>query len=198
MKGPINKDAAQRAIGSFLEALGYDLTAKEFAFTPARVVEAFTSDLLAGERVDIQQLIERGLVPSDARNLVVIRDIATMTVCPHHLLPAQGRATVAYLPGTKLLGFGTLARLVNALSRRLTVQEQVGQDVTHALMQYAGARGALCALRLEHACLRLRGARQIDAVVESIHVEGLLREEPYAQQLGLLLNGASSEPPDSK
>ncbi|HEY5958394.1 MAG TPA: GTP cyclohydrolase I, partial [Polyangiaceae bacterium] len=94
----------------------------------------------------------------------------------------------AYLPGARVLGLGTMAQLVNAYSRRLTLQEGIGPDVTGALMQLAGARGAYCALRLEHACLRLRGARQACAVVDTVHTEGLLNDAPYAIQLAIALN----------
>jgi GTP cyclohydrolase IA len=194
MKSPPNLAMAQRALSEFLQALGYDPQQPEFVETPARVVEAYLNDLVAGERMDVAQLIERGSVPSDSRSLVIVRDIATMTMCPHHLLPAQGQATVAYLPGTRLLGLGTMASLVDAYSRRLTLQEQIGHQVVQALLRDAGARGAYCALRLEHACLRLRGARQACAVVETINVEGQLREAPYADQLALALGVATSDP----
>jgi GTP cyclohydrolase IA len=187
MKHPPNVALAERALAQFLEALGVDLEQPALAGTPERVVEAYLNDLLAGEKVDIEQLIERGSFPSEAQGLVVVRAIKTMTVCPHHLLPAQGQATVAYLPGARTLGLGTVAHLVDACSRRLTLQEQIGKEVTQALMRCAGARGAYCAMRLEHACLRLRGARQPCSVVETVHVEGELNAAPYAGQLATVL-----------
>ena len=45
-------------------------------------------------------------------SLVIIRDLPYHGMCPHHLLPYVGRATVAYLPGTQLVGFGRLGDLV--------------------------------------------------------------------------------------
>jgi GTP cyclohydrolase I len=185
---PPNHAVAEHAIRAFLEALGYDVDAGELVGTPARVVEAYLNDLVVGERIDVEQLVLRGAVPSTSASLVIVSDITVMTMCPHHLLPAQGQATVAYLPGTSVLGLGTVSHLVNACSRRLTLQEGIGQDVTRALMHYAGARGAYCSLRLEHACLRLRGARQACAVVDTVHTEGLLNSSPYALQLAVALN----------
>jgi GTP cyclohydrolase IA len=193
MKRAPNVEMAQRALAEFLEALGYDRQQPALRETPARVVEAYLNDLVAGEWIDVELLIEQGSVPSDSQSLVMVRDIAIMTVCPHHLLPAQGHATIAYLPGARILGLGTVARLVDAYSRRLTLQEQIGEQVIDALMRFAGARGAYCALRLEHACLRLRGARQACSVVETVHVDGQLREVPHAGQLALLLGTAANE-----
>lgn len=195
MKRPANVDQALRALEEFLDALGYDVQSPDLSGTPRRVVEAYLSDLVVGERTDIAQLIEQGSLPSTSQSLVVVRDITTMTMCPHHLLPAAGRAVVAYLPGTRVLGLGSMAHLVDAFSRRLTLQEQIGEEITAALMQLAGARGAYCALRFEHACMRLRGSRQCCASVETIHVAGLLSEAPFAGQLATALSAFSTPTP---
>ena len=188
-------DAAQHAIRAFLEALGYDLNHPDLAETPARVVEAYLKDLVVGERVDVARLLDSGSIASHSDAIVVVRGIETMTMCPHHLLPAQGRATIAYLPGTRVLGLGTLAHLVDACSRRLALQERVGQDVIQALMNDLGARGAYCALSFDHCCLRLRGARQSGAKVETVHVGGLLGEQPHATQLANLLQYQGDQQP---
>lgn len=190
MSRHLDLPAAEQAIARFLEALGYDLERPDLSGTPARVVDAYVKDLLCGEDVDLSQLIERGSVPSNAQNLVVIRGIAVATVCPHHLLPAQGEATVAYLPGARVLGLGTMSHLVDACSRRLEIQEDIGEHVTNALIDLAGARAAYCSLRLDHACLRLRGARQIGATVQTIHVKGEFRDPHRAADLAMALRTA--------
>jgi GTP cyclohydrolase IA len=192
-KAPPDLDAAKQAMARFLEALGYELDDPDLSETPARVVDAYVNELLVGERTDLQQLIEQGSLASDSDSLVIVRDIAVAAMCPHHLLPAQGYATVAYLPGERVLGLGTVAHLVNACSRRLALQERIGQAVTEALMNLAGARGAYCWMRLEHACLRLRGARQTQALVETVHVNGLLKDPEPALQLGIALGARRGE-----
>jgi GTP cyclohydrolase I len=188
----LDRAAAERAIADFLRALGHPTDAEpELAATPERVVEAFTRDLLAGSEVDISALLTSGAVPASAASadgLVVVRDIDVVTVCPHHLLPAQGTATVAYWPGTKVLGLGTLAHLVNALSRRLTLQERIGREVVDALVRDGGARGAFCRLSLTHSCLTARGARQSQATVHTTATAGALSEPEGLQRLRLALD----------
>lgn len=173
---PIDREAAERAVAQFLAALGHDIRSDpELGDTPARVVDAFAGDLLSGYDVDLAQLIADGSVPADVdHGLVAVRDIAIATLCPHHLLPALGSATVAYHPGTKLLGLGTIASLVDACCRRLTLQEAIGRNIVQALMQHAEARGAWCRIELRHGCLSARGARQSSAVVESVASAGTL------------------------
>lgn len=182
---------AEAAVRSFLFALGYDPDQQEdLRETPRLVVEAWLHDLISGHRVDVTKLIEEGSVFQDGpAELVVVRNLAVVTMCPHHLLPAEGEATVAYLPGRRLLGFGTVAHLVNAFSRRLTLHERIGSDVVEALMTQAGARGAVCHLRLEHACLRTRGARASHAVVDTINAAGELAGDGPSAQAALTLIG---------
>jgi GTP cyclohydrolase I len=167
----INLEAAQRAIAEFLSALGFDTQEQpELLETPARVTEAFAQDLLRGHAVDVSQLIARGLCATSLATKsgpVAVTEIAVVTTCPHHLMPALGTAQVVYLPGSQLLGIGTLAALVDAFARRLTLQETIAQNVVSALVENAGARGAYCELSLAHGCLRARGEQQTNAVVRS-------------------------------
>jgi GTP cyclohydrolase I len=171
-RGPVDRAAAERAIRAFLVALGYDpAKSEDLQGTPARVTEAFETDLLAGEGVDVRELLlaESSVIgAAGPRGLVVVDRISVATICPHHLLPGLGQAAVAYLPGQRLVGIGTIARLVDAVARRLTLQEDIGESVVRALMEHAGASGAYCRLELTHSCLSARGARQGDARVVTI------------------------------
>jgi GTP cyclohydrolase I len=168
----VDRRAAEGAIRAFLKALGHDPdTSSELAGTPALVVEAFENELLSGYGVDVPGLLAAESEPlalDGPRGVVAVQGIHVTTVCPHHLLPAMGHATLAYLPGDRLVGIGTLARVVDAFARRLTLQEAIGPAVVHALLEHAGARGATIRLELRHACLAARGARQTDATVVTV------------------------------
>jgi GTP cyclohydrolase I len=193
----VNREAAEHAIREFLRALGHDPDqSPELRQTPARVARAFCEDLLSGYAVDIAQLISSGTVTCDQEpppGLVAVRDLAVATVCPHHLTPSWGKATVAYAPGARLLGVGTLAKLVDACARRLALQEEVGQCVVDALVQHGGARGALCRLSLRHGCLCARGARQPDALVHTVATSGTLSDPAEASRLAVLLQPEATD-----
>ena len=170
----VNREQARRAIVDLLKAFGHDPGQElDLAQTPALVVESWETDWLCGYGVDIPNLLaDANVVTRVAAQVVVVSQIAICTLCPHHLLPAEGFATVAYVPGGKLHGLGTLARLVDAYSRRFTLQEQIGANVVSALITHGGAKGAFCGLDMQHTCLRLRGAKQPEAKVVSAHFAG--------------------------
>lgn len=191
---PVNREAAERAIFDFLRALGFDPGQHaDLAETPERVTEAFAKDLLRGHSVDIPELLRTGsCAPTTAArsSVVAVREIAVASTCPHHLLPALGVANVVYLPGARLLGIGTVAALVDAFARRLTLQEAIAENVVTALVEHAGARGAYCELELEHGCLRARGERQAQALVLSSARAGEFLRQEALPEIALALGRA--------
>lgn len=180
----IDKDAAARAIDDFLRALGHD-PVSELAGTGARVAAAWIDDLLQGYQVDPAAVLAASVCSAeeisagprsdaDAAPLpvIIVRDLAVITMCPHHLLPAYGTGLVAYLPGERVVGIGALAQVLDAFARRLTLQERIGAEVAEVLVRELGARGALCKLSLTHMCLVARGERKTGALVETLSVAG--------------------------
>jgi len=190
----VDHAAAERAVAEFLRALGFDPHSAELAETPARVVEAYTQDLLRGHQVDVPRLLERGACgtpPDTSDGPIVISEIAVVTLCPHHLLPALGSASVVYTPGSQLLGIGTVAALVDAFARRLTLQEAIASNVVKALIEHAGARGAYCELSLAHGCLRARGEQQMNSFVRSSARAGSYASPQATAELALALGRAT-------
>ncbi len=174
---PPDKERAARAIEEFLRALGHEPTSEALRDTPRRVSDAYADELLAGYAVDVPNLLaEGGDEVSRELDPIVLAGLSVVSVCPHHLLPAEGDALVAYLPGKRVLGLGVVARLVDAFSRRLVLQEEIAGGIADALIAHAGARGAFVRIHLRHACLRLRGPEQHAAVATTFAARGVFSE----------------------
>src|SRR3954471_9085342 len=92
----IDRTAAATAIDAFLRAIGRDPEREpDLVGTGARVADAYVDELCAGYQVDTRALLAAGSIPGAAEGFVVVRDIPITTMCPHHLLPASGTATIA-------------------------------------------------------------------------------------------------------
>jgi GTP cyclohydrolase I len=180
-------------VREFLLALGRDPDADpELVGTPSRVVEAYTHELLSGYEVDVKALLSEGEAVSENKvsGFIALSGIAVSTVCPHHLLLSNGNASVVYRPGSRLFGLGTLAAVVNAYARRLSLQESIGEHVVQALVEHGGARAAYCEIRLVHGCLVARGSRQAGAELTTTARRGDLDAAQLALALGRSLEGA--------
>ena len=136
------------------------------------LAEAWSADLLDGTSMDPATILEA--VAGDTRELVVVTGLPLAGMCAHHLLPFHGVAHVAYRPTGKVTGLSCLGRLVDCYAHRLTIQEQVGREVTDALVAELGAAGAACVLEAQHTCMIARGARQSGARVTTVSLAGTM------------------------
>jgi GTP cyclohydrolase IA len=180
---------AADAVSRFLDALGLPPEVRggtDLAGTPARVAQAWLADLVDGYAQDPRAILAEAM-PSRSRDLVAVTGIDYHSVCPHHLLPSRGLAHVAYLPGGKVVGFGQLVRLVDALGHRLVLQEDLARAVADALVEHLGARGAACLLEAEQLCMTVRGERRPRARSHAEAFAGALERDGAARRRFLAL-----------
>jgi GTP cyclohydrolase I len=180
----VDLDAAADAVRALLLALGRDPDSENLADTPARVAAAY-AELIAPREFDLTTF------PNDEGydELVVVRDIPVQSLCEHHLLPFQGVAHVAYLPGNRILGLSKLARVVELFARDLQVQERLTKQVARWLQQHLAPRGVGVIIEAEHMCMTLRGVRATGSRTVTSAVHGLLRDDPRSRQEFFALAG---------
>lgn len=172
--------ALEHAIAALLDACGLDRGHKDFTSTPARVARVWSEEFLSGFDMDPARILGDPVEGEGPSALVVVRGIPYHGLCPHHLLPYAGTATVAYLPADRLAGFGRLADLVACFTRRLTLQERACNDIVDALVEHLGARGAGCVMRGRHTCLSIPDNKHAAEVVTS-SVRGEFIDRPDLQ-----------------
>jgi GTP cyclohydrolase I len=182
--GRVDLDRAQRAARDLLEALGADPDREGLRDTPRRVAAAF-AELLTPEPFDMTTF------PNDEGydELVVVRQIPFHSLCEHHLLPFHGTATVAYIPGERILGLSKLARVVEMFSRDLQVQERLTKQVANWLERHLRPKGVGVVLEAEHMCMSLRGVQKPGARTVTSALHGIVREDLRTREEFLALAG---------
>jgi GTP cyclohydrolase I len=174
-----NPARLQRAVADFLKAAGFSSTHGLLQQTPKRVAEAWLSDFIDGYAHDPAKLLGRRtkVLARRSRELVVVTNLRFHSVCPHHLLPWEGTAHLAYVPDQWVVGFGRLAALLDALAHRLILQEELAVQISQVLFHEIPSLGAACILEGKQDCLRLRGKRRLDATTHAEAYEGVLRKD---------------------
>jgi len=174
----VDQEAAAKAIEAFLRAVGAPVDHDpELEGTGRRVAQAFAEDLLTGYAQSPAEILGRR-TRTAAPGMVLVVDLPVSTLCPHHLLPAMGRAHVGYLPTGDVVGLGAIGRLVDCFARRLTLQEALGQNVVDALVSHLDAAGAGCVLDLEPTCVTVRGDRRHGTRAVTHAWAGAFRSDP--------------------
>lgn len=187
--GAPDPEGAAAAVIRFLDALGLPPEVRagaDLEGTPQRVAEAWLEDLVDGYARTPADVLA-GAIPSPSRDLVAVTSIDFHSVCPHHLLPSRGVAHVAYLPGGRVVGFGQIVKLVHCLAHRLVLEEDLALQITEALVEHVGARGAACLLDAEQLCLTVRGERQARSRAHAEAYAGALARDGAARRRFLAL-----------
>jgi|TARA_B110000483_G_C18114277_1_gene510969 GTP cyclohydrolase I len=180
----IMKDSFEKIIKS----TGEDITRPGLLDTPKRAAKAFEY-LTSGYDVDLNELINNALFPSDSDEMVMVKDIELYSLCEHHLLPFIGKCHVAYIPSGKVLGLSKIARVVDMFSRRLQIQETLAQQIAATIQKVTDAQGVAVIIEAKHMCMMMRGVEKQNSSMKTSATLGLFRDNQATRTEFLALLG---------
>ena len=157
--GPATDAQSVAALTTFLRSLGID-PRRDPEYT---VTAQLTADFLAERTAALRR--EPGPIrPSRYRGhpgeTVRLERIPVYGMCPHHLVPYFGTASVTYMPGDRVCGIGAIARLVRELACVPRLQESLTQAVADAIERDLEPASVEVVIRARHLCLEMRGVEQ--------------------------------------
>lgn len=169
---------ATKAMMEEFRALGVPVDHSGLGDTPSRVGRAWW-EILEGYRMDPKDILSRAFPGENYDQMIVLRDVPFYSTCEHHLLPFSGVATVGYIPrGDAVVGLSKLARLVDAYSRRLQIQERMTVQIADALEEHLSPLGLGVVVRATHECMVCRGVKKSGAEMVTSVLRGATREDP--------------------
>lgn len=176
----------ERAVREILLAVGEDPDRDGLKKTPNRVARMY-AELFAGLHEDPERHLDT-MFDEDHHEMVALRNIPFNSMCEHHLMPFEGKAHIAYIPGGKILGLSKLARIVDAYSRRPQVQERLTSQVADLLAQKVQVKGCAVVLEAVHTCTTCRGVKKSGSVMVTSALRGLMKtaDKTRAEALALL------------
>jgi GTP cyclohydrolase I len=142
------------------EALGLDMEDPEYAKTPRRATEWFWSFARKPDYENDAEDFFSVTFPSAHEEMVWETGLSFVALCPHHLLPYSGTASIAYIPSGHVVGISKLARALEYYTHYPVKQEDATANLANAIMQYLQPLGCMVVLRAFHACMGLRGVKQ--------------------------------------
>jgi GTP cyclohydrolase I len=180
-------------VHGILSELGEDPNREGLLKTPDRVARALRF-LTKGYAEDPKSVINGALFTEDYSEMIVLKDLDYFSLCEHHMLPFFGKAHVAYIPTSKIVGISKLARLVEVYARRLQVQERMTTQIANTLMEELAPQGVGVVLQAEHLCMRMRGVEKQNSVVVTSTMLGSFRSQQETRQefMSLVANGRHS------
>ncbi len=170
---PVDLPRIERAVREILEAIGEDPEREGLRETPARVARMY-AELFSGLRENPEAHLGTTF-DEDHHEMVILRDIAFNSMCEHHLMPFEGKAHIAYIPGGKVVGLSKLARIVDSYARRPQVQERLTSQVADLLAHRVHVKGCAVVMEAVHTCMTCRGVKKPGSVMITSALRGLMQ-----------------------
>ncbi|MEY2594957.1 MAG: cyclohydrolase FolE [Bacteroidota bacterium] len=146
-----------------IELLGEDPNREGLLKTPERVAKSMQY-LTQGYQIDAKAILDSAKFHEDVNEMVLVKDIELYSLCEHHMLPFYGKAHVAYIPNGVITGLSKIARVVDAFSRRLQVQERLTSQILNVIQEALQPHGVAVVIEASHLCMMMRGVQKQNSV----------------------------------
>jgi GTP cyclohydrolase I len=171
----------EQAYLDIIKATGEDPDRAGLVDTPKRAAEAMEF-LTQGYKMDIDEVINDAMFPSDTDEIIIVKDIELYSMCEHHMLPFIGKCHVAYLPRGKVIGLSKIARLVNVFARRLQIQENLTSQIANCILEKTNAAGAAVIIEAKHMCMMMRGVEKQNSCTKTSAMLGSFRSDARTRE----------------
>ena len=155
-----------------LKLIGEDPEREGLIKTPERVAKAIHF-LTMGYSLNPCEIINSAKFKEEYRQMVLVKDIDIYSMCEHHMLPFFGKAHVAYIPDGYITGLSKIARVVEAFSRRLQVQERLTTQIRNCIQDCLNPMGVAVVIEAQHMCMQIRGVQKQNSVTTTSAFTGI-------------------------
>jgi GTP cyclohydrolase I len=169
---------AEEAVRTLIRWAGENPDREGVRDTPKRVVKAY-EEWFSGYGLDPVDMLQRTFEETEGYDeIVLLRDIRFESFCEHHMAPIIGKAHVAYLPSTRVIGISKLARLIEIFARRMQIQEKMTAQIANTLDEVLQPKGVAVVIEAQHQCMTTRGVHKPGVSMVTSRLLGAFRSSP--------------------
>ena len=167
----------ENAVREILINIGEDVNRKGLIETPKRVAKMYEEILSTKKGDDFENYKLFDVDLGDSREMVLVKEIPFFSMCEHHILPFFGKVHVAYIPrDNKVIGLSKIPRLVEFVSRKLSVQEEITVNMAKKLIEILNPLGVAVVVETRHMCVEMRGINKIGSITRTSFYRGEFKE----------------------
>lgn len=177
-----SKDEAEAAVRTLIAWAGDDPSREGLLETPDRVTRAY-GEFFKGYELDPRDYLAKTFEETDGYDeIVLLKDIRLESHCEHHMVPFIGKAHVAYLPNKRVVGISKLARVVEAFSKRLQIQEKLTSQIANTIDEALEPLGVAVVVEAAHQCMTMRGVHKPGVSLVTSRLLGAFRDDPSTRR----------------
>ena len=164
-----------------LKTIVEDPEREGLADTPKRVAKALLF-FTQGYNMDPVEILNSARFKEDYKEMVIVKDIEIYSMCEHHMVPFIGKAHVAYIPRDYITGLSKIARVVEAYSRRLQVQERLTTQIKECIQETLNPLGVAVVIEAAHLCMQMRGVQKQHSITTTSDFTGAFQRDTTRQE----------------
>ncbi|MDG1724412.1 MAG: GTP cyclohydrolase I FolE [Bacteroidia bacterium] len=160
-----------------METLGLDLSDDSLKETPKRVAKMYVSEIFSG--LDPRNKPEVTLFQNNYgyNQMLVEKNISVYSMCEHHFVPIIGKAHVAYIANSKVIGLSKIHRIVKYFSKRPQVQERLTRQIMENLKQTLNIDDVAVVIDARHMCVECRGVEDVTSNTITSSISGQFQQD---------------------
>lgn len=158
-----------------MDILGLDLTNDSLKDTPRRVAKMYVTEIFRGlneEHFPKITVIENEMAYDQ---MIVVRDVGIVSMCEHHFVTIDGRATIAYIPDKRVIGLSKINRIAEFFARRPQVQERLTKQIADCLQYVLDTKNVAVHISAKHYCVISRGVEDINSSTITSDLRGVFK-----------------------
>lgn len=176
------REEAEAAVKTLIQWAGDDPNREGLLDTPKRVVKSY-EEYFAGYGENPEDMLQRTFEETDGYDeMIVLRDIHLESHCEHHMVPILGKAHIAYIPTNRVVGISKLARVVDAFSKRLQIQEKLTSQIANSINEVLKPKGVGVVIEATHQCMSTRGVHKTGVVMQTSRLLGSFLKDQQTRQ----------------
>lgn len=182
----LDKETRKRLIAEhmtgIMNLLNLDLSDDSLAETPHRIAKMYVDEVFSG--LDYANFPKITLIANKMKvdEMVTVRNITLTSICEHHFVIIDGKATVAYIPKESVIGLSKINRIVQFFAQRPIVQERLTQQILCALQTLLGTNNVAVSIDAVHYCVKARGIRDANSATTTTSLGGLFKSSQNTRQ----------------
>lgn len=168
----------KKHFSEIMKVLGLDLEDDSLKDTPKRIAKMYVNEIFSG--LDSANFPKITVIENKMEydQMVCIQDIEVMSMCEHHFQPIDGYATIAYIPGKKVIGLSKLNRIAEFFSKRPQVQERLTKQIADCLQFILETEDVAVHLNAKHYCMIARGIQDTHSTTTTSDLRGAFKSRP--------------------
>lgn len=180
-------------IKKIMTLLNLDLNNSSISDTPKRIFDLYTNEIFFG--LNYMNFPKINFIKNKMQiteGTVNIRKISLTSICEHHFLIIDGKATVSYIPKEKIIGLSKINEITIFFASRPQLQERLTQQILVSLQTLLKTKNVAVSIEAIHYCIKSRGIKDNNSIVTTTLLDGLFKTNKIIGKEFLLLASKSN------